>query len=322
MLDVKRLRILREVAQRGSFSGAADTLHLTQSAVSQQIAALERETGTSLIDRNRGNLRLTDSGSALVGHADAILARLGEAERELDEIAGLKGGCVRMVSFPTAGATVVIKAVASFRKRYPDVEVRITEAEPEVSIPQIRAGEHDLALVYDYDYVPLEKERDLELHPLLEERMQIALPKDHALAGCEKVNLDELSGETWIVGTDQASCGYNSLLACRNAGFEPKIGFQSDDYQVHQSLVTAGMGVSLIPELLLTGRNPGMRALDIVPEPPVRRVWALTRPEATRAPATSAMLEVLQRESKRFARPSVPAVSDSPDRPEGPPARS
>lgn len=302
MLDVKRLRILREVAQQGSFSGAADSLHLTQSAISQQIAALERETGTNLIDRNRGNLRLTDPGQALVTHADAVLARLGEAERELHEIAGLRGGRVRMVSFPTAGATVVIKAVAAFRRKYPDVEIQLTEAEPEKSIPQLRAGDHDLALVYDYEYVPLPAERDLELHPLLEEKMQLALPKDHALADCERVNLSELSGENWIVGTDAGSCGFNCLVACRNAGFEPNVGFQSDDYQVHQSLVSAGMGVSLVPELLLTGRHPGLRALDIEPEPPVRRVWALTRPEATRAPATEAMLEVLRRESERFAR--------------------
>lgn len=302
MLDVKRLRILREVAQRGSFSGAADSLHLTQSAISQQIAALERETGATLIDRNRGNLRLTDPGAALVGHADAVIARLGEAERELHEIAGLRGGSVRMVSFPTAGATVVIKAVASFRRKYPDIGIQLTEAEPEASIPQLRAGEHDLALVYDYDYVPLPEERDLELHPLLEEHMQLAIPKDHPLAGDGKVDLSEFADETWIVGTDEGSCGFNCMVACRNAGFEPNVGFQSDDYQVHQSLVSAGMGVSLVPELLLTGRNPGLRALDIVPDAPTRRVWAMTRPEATRAPATNAMLDVLRGESERFVR--------------------
>lgn len=302
MLDVKRLRILREVATHGSFSAAADSLHLTQSAVSQQIAALERETGTTLIDRNRGNIRLTDPGVALVGHTDAVLARLGDAERELQEIAGLRGGRLRMVSFPTAGATVVIKAVAAFRRKYPDVEIQLTEAEPEDSIPQLRAGMHDLALVYDYDYVPLPEERDLDLHPLLEEHMQLALAKDHPLAGDAKVNLRDLSDETWIIGTDEGQCGYNCMLACRNAGFEPKVGFQSDDYQVHQSLVSAGMGVSLVPELLLTGRNPGLRAMDIEPDAPVRRVWAMTRPEATVAPATKAMLGVLERESERFVR--------------------
>lgn len=300
MLDVKRLRILREVAEQGSFSAAADSLHLTQSAVSQQIAALERETGAKLIDRNRGNLRLTDPGSVLVGHTDAVLGRLEEAERELGEIAGLRSGRVRVVSFPTAGATVVIKAVASFRRKFPSIEIRLTEAEPEVSVPQLRAGEHDLALVYDYDYIPLVEDRDTELHLLLEERMQLALPKDHDLAGEEKVTLSDLSDETWIVGTSSGPCRDNAVLACQHAGFEPRIGFESDDYQVHQSLVSARMGVSLVPELLLTGRHPGLRAVDIEPDAPVRRVWAMTRPAGSRAPATDAMLDVLRRESRRF----------------------
>lgn len=302
MLDVKRLRILREVAEHGSFSAAADSLHLTQSAVSQQIAALEREAGTMLIDRNRGNLRLTDPGEALVSHADAVLARLDEAERELHEIAGLRGGRVRVASFPTAGATVVIRAVASFRRKYPEVELKMSEAEPNASIPQLHAGEHDLALVYDYDHVPLAEDRDTERHLLLEEQMQLALPKDHRLAARERVPLAELRDETWIVGTCDHSCRDNVVLACRRAGFEPQVGFESDDYQVHQSLVAAGMGVSLVPELLLTGRAPGMRVVGIEPHPPVRRVWAMTRLSPSRSAATDAMLEVLQRESERFVK--------------------
>jgi len=308
MLDVKRLRILREVAEFGSFSAAADSLHLTQSAVSQQIAALEREAGATLLDRSRGNVRLTDPGIALVGHTEAVLARLDEAEHELSEIAGLRSGRLRMVSFPTAGATVVVKAVSAFRKRFPEITIALTEAEPEVSVPQLRAGDHDLALVYDYEYVPLPEERDTERHLLLEERMQLALPKDHPLAGRGRVPLEELRDESWIVGTTAmhgtptaTSCRENAVLSCHRAGFEPKIGFESDDYQVHQSLVSAGMGVSLVPELLLTGRHPGLAVVDIDPDAPVRRVWALTRPAEARGPATNAMLEILRRECDRFA---------------------
>ena len=301
MLDVKRLRILREVAEKRSFSAAADSMHLTQSAVSQQIAALERETGVTLIDRNRGNLRLTDSGTALVAHADAVISRLGEAERELGEIAGLRSGELRMVSFPSAGATVVVKAVASYRRKHPGIEIRLTEAEPEESIPQLRAGEHDLALVFDYDYVPLAEDRDLERHPLLEERMMLALPRSHPLAGEKRVRLSELADATWIVDTSAGPCRDNAVLACRRSGFEPQIEFESDDYQVHQALVSAGLGVSLVPELLLTGRWPGVRILDIGPDAPVRRVWALTRPAGSRSAAAGAMLEVLREESRRFA---------------------
>jgi molybdate transport repressor ModE-like protein len=303
MLDVKRLRILREVAEHGSFSAAADSLHLTQSAVSQQIAALERETGTMLVDRNRGNLRLTDPGEALVCHTEAVMARLEEAERELHEIAGLRGGRVRMASFPTAGATLVIRAVASFRKRYPEVDLTLSEAEPEESIPGLRAADQDLILVYDYESLPLPEERDLERVLLLEERMQLALPKNHPLAGDETVPLADFAEDTWVIGTETGagSCRGNVYMACRAAGFEPSVGFESDDYQVHMSLVAAGMGISLVPELLLTGRHPGITIIDIEPDAPVRRVWALTRPEESRSPATGAMLEILMRETERFA---------------------
>jgi molybdate transport repressor ModE-like protein len=304
MLDVKRLRILREVAEHGSFSAAADSLHLTQSAVSQQVAALERETGTMLIDRNRGNLRLTDPGAALVSHTEAVIARLDAAERELHEIAGLRGGKVRMASFPTAGATVVIRAVAAFRKQFPEVELTLSEAEPERSIPQLRAADQDVILVYDYESLPLPEERDLERMLLLEERMQLALPKDHRLAGEGTVPLAELAEDTWVVGTKTGAgaCRGNVFMACRAAGFEPTIGFESDDYQVHMSLVASGLSVSLVPELLLPGRHPGISIVGIDPDAPVRRVWAVTRPQESRSRATGAMLEILERESVRFAK--------------------
>src|SRR5919198_50106 len=119
MLDVRRMRVLREVAERGSFSAAADALSFTQSAVSQQIAALERETGTTLLQRGPGGIRLTDAGRALVTHTEVVLERLADAERELAAIAGLRGGRVRLASFPTAGATLVPNAVSVFTEGYP-----------------------------------------------------------------------------------------------------------------------------------------------------------------------------------------------------------
>ena len=130
MLDVRRLRVLREIAEHGSFSAAADALNFTQSAVSQQIAALEKETGTTLLQRGPGGVRLTDAGHALVRHTDAILSQLADAERELAAIAGLQGGRVRLASFPSAGATLVTEAVSLYRTRHPDVELSLTEGEP------------------------------------------------------------------------------------------------------------------------------------------------------------------------------------------------
>src|SRR3954447_19858707 len=146
MLDVRRMRVLREVSRRGSFSAAAESLAYTQSAISQQIAALEREAGTRLVERNARGVRLTDAGRVLVDHADAILARLADAEAELEAIAGLRGGRLRLVAFPSAGATVMPEAIARFRERHPGVELTLEPAEPEPSIARLRTGEVDVAL--------------------------------------------------------------------------------------------------------------------------------------------------------------------------------
>jgi DNA-binding transcriptional LysR family regulator len=294
------MRILREVADRGSFSAAADSLHLTQSAVSQQIAALEKETGTKLLERNHGSVRLTDPGTALVVHADAVIARLEEAERELADIAELRGGRLRMVTFPTAGATLVASAVPAFRERYPGVELELGEAEPEHSIPRLKCGDYDIALAYDFDSVPFPDDRDTEREFLLEERLQVALPADHPLAKRKSIQLEHLSDETWACGLSPSSCRANVIEWSRAAGFEPGISYASDDYQVIQALVAAGMAVALLPELLLTGRNPGIKVLDVKPRAPVRRIWAVTLDPELRSPATEAMLEVLKAEAERL----------------------
>ena len=154
MLDVKRLKILREVAQQKSFSAAGEALFLSQSAVSQQIATLEREVGMQLLDRTREGPKLTDAGLVLVGHAEAAIARLEEAERELAAIAGLEGGELRLASFPSASATVLTEAVSIFHRRHPNVRLSVADAEPEQSLPRLRAGELDLALTFDYPSVP------------------------------------------------------------------------------------------------------------------------------------------------------------------------
>src|ERR1035441_4891496 len=154
MLNVARLKVLKEVAYRGSFSAAAEALSYTQSAVSQQIATLEAETGMALLERHPRGVSLTAAGQTLVGHAEGILARLDAAEAALAEIAGLRGGRLRVASFPTAGATLMPHAIATFRSSYPDVELTLTEGEPEQIVPRLRAGESDGALLFE---IPCER---------------------------------------------------------------------------------------------------------------------------------------------------------------------
>jgi len=309
MLDVKRLRILREVASRGSFSAAAEELYLSQSAVSQQVATLEREVGMSLLERTTTGPKLTDAGRALVTHADAVICRLEEAERELAAIAGLEGGRLRLVSFPTASATLVTRAVSTFRDRFPSVELQLGEAEPEDSVPALKSGDYDLALTYDYAFRPDEPDRDTERRLLLEEEMQLALPPGHRLTRRKSVKLEELADEEWLTGVSCGSCRTHLIELCMGAGFDPKISFESDDYQTLQGLVMAGMGVTLLPELALAGRHADMELRPVAGKTPVRRVWATTLAEDSRAPATDAMLDVLAEVADRFQAGKLRAVA-------------
>src|SRR5919206_1809439 len=179
MLDVRRLRVLREVAVRGSFSAAAESLSFTQSAISQQIAALEREAGCTLVQRSARGIRLTEAGEALVRHADAILARLDEAEAELEAIAGVRGGRLRLAAFESAAASLMPLAIAAFRAEHPGVELSLIIAQPEESYPLLRSGEIDVALGYG-GKVRQEIEGISRL-PLLSDPMFVAMPADHPL---------------------------------------------------------------------------------------------------------------------------------------------
>src|SRR5687767_4438256 len=228
MLDVRRLRVLREVAQQGSFSAAGEELGYTQSAVSQQIAALEREAGTILVERNARGVRLTDAGRALVEHAEGILARLAAAEDELEALAGLKGGRLRLASFPSAGATLLPLAIAEFSRRHPAVELSLVEAEPEEAIPQLKAGELDLALIFEYSHL-LSANRgidraDVDLVHLIDDPMHLALPPEHPLARRKAIGLSDLADQVWVQGDCNGSCGQMHLLACQAAGFTPRVG--------------------------------------------------------------------------------------------------
>ena len=304
MLDVKRMRVLREVAQRGSFSAAAEELGYTQPAVSQQISALEREAGTRLLRRGARGVTLTDAGRALVEHSEAILTRLAAAEEELEAIAGLRGGRLRLASFPTAGATLVPLAIAIFSKRHPDVELSLVEAEPEDSLPALRAGELDVALTFEYSplpgsaYAPLYEE--IELTHLLDDPMYVALPLDHPLAGRRTIRLEQLADESWSQADCAGLCGRMHVAACEAAGFEPRVGFQSDDYNVVQGLVAAGVAISLLPELALSNLRDDIVIRSLGKKAPVRRVAAATLASSFRTPATEAMLDVLAEAAREY----------------------
>ena len=298
MLNPRRLRVLREVATRGSFSAAAEALAFTQPAVSQQIAALERETGTTLIERGVRPVRLTDAGRALLVHAEAVLAHLDEAQQELGEIAGLRRGRLRLASFPTAIATLVPHAVALFTQRHPDVDLTVVDDHRQGLIPRLARWELDLALIYDHEALP-EPEVRLERTHLLDDPFDLLVPDGHPLARRRSVALEELADETWIGGTEDGAYARIVLHSCRVAGFEPRVVFGSDDYNAVQAFVAVGLGVAILPRLALTFPRPGLARVALA-EPPVRRIAAARLAPSFRSAAATSMLGVLKETANAF----------------------
>ncbi|MGA8721688.1 MAG: LysR family transcriptional regulator, partial [Solirubrobacteraceae bacterium] len=265
MLHVGRVRVLSEVVRRGSFSGAAEALSYTQSAVSQAVARLEAETGATLIVRDRGGVRPTAAGASLVEHAEAIFARIEAAEADLAAVLGVRAGRLRMASFPSAGATLMPLAIATFRERHPDVAITLAEGEPEEIAPRLRAGEFDLALLFEF---PGTRERHgarLRTHLLLEDPMLVALPAEHALVGKPALSLSDLRDQDWVQTSATSPCARHVVRSCVAAGFEPQVTFESDDYETVQGLVAAGVGVALIPQLALTHVHPGIVVRALAP---------------------------------------------------------
>jgi DNA-binding transcriptional LysR family regulator len=293
MLSLSRLRVLSEVVSRGSFSAAAESLSYTQSAVSQAVARLEAETGAELVVRDRRGVRPTAAGATLVEHAEAIFAQVEAAEADLDAVLGIRAGRLRVASFPSAGATLMPLAVATFRARHPGVELTLAEGEPEEIGPRLRAGEFDLALLFEFPGVRERPGAGLRTVGLLEDPMHVAMPAVHALAGAPALTLEDLRDEDWVQTSASSPCARHVVRSCLAAGFEPKVTFESDDYETVQGLVAAGVGVALIPRLALTRVHSGIVVRELAPRSPARKVVAATIPGPGAAPAAKTMLRIL-----------------------------
>lgn len=282
-----------EVLRRGSFSSAAEALSYTQSAVSQAIARLEAETGTPLVIRDRRGVRPTAAGATLVEHADAIFAQIEAAEDELAAVLGVRGGRLRVASFPSAGATLMPLAVALFRRGHPDVALSLGEGEPEEIAPRMKAGEFDLALLFKFPGVGEGLDAGLRTVTLFEDPMFVALPAEHRLADKRSLRLADLRDEEWVQTSAASPCARHVVRLCLTAGFEPKVSFESDDYETVQGLVAAGVGVALVPRLALTHVHPQIVVRDLSPRSPARKVVAATPRGPAVAPAARTMLRIL-----------------------------
>lgn len=293
MLSPTRLRVLAELAQRGSFTAAADALDYTQSAVSKQVAALEREVGTQLVVREVRPVRLTATGEALVRHARTVLEGLAAAEAEVEAIAALETGRLRVGTYSSVGATLVVQAVAAFRQRYPDVRITLLEASRDKLVQDVRAGDLDVAAVFDFPALGVTVDDGLESRQLLDEPHELLLHPDHRLARKKTVTMADLRDEDWLFPTLGPDSPTQKLFtaACAAAGYEPTIVFRVNDCEMFQGLVAAGVGIGFLPRLALHPVHPGV-VIKPVAEAPSRRILAVALP-GMRSAASDAFLALL-----------------------------
>jgi DNA-binding transcriptional LysR family regulator len=293
MLSLPRLRVLHEAARTGSLTSAAEALSYTTSAVSQQIALLERETDVRLLERHARGVRLTEAGRVLVEHTATVLDALDAAEEALLELRRGEGGRLRFASFPTANAVMMPRALAAFRASHPGVELILSERDRDEGLAGVAERDLDLALVYEFSLVPVVVAPTVRLRALLTDAVSIMLPTDHRLARRRRLRMGDLADEPWIQGVRSGSTLDVLPMAGRAAGFEPQIVFRTDDQTTVRGLVAAGLGIAMVPSLILSSLPPGVdvRPLD---EPALTRTVMVAAPASEPLPAALAMVHTLE----------------------------
>jgi DNA-binding transcriptional LysR family regulator len=297
MLDVRRIETLRHLGRRRSFAAAADALGYTQSAVSQQISALEREVGVTLVERGVRPVRLTDAGDTLIELAEPLFESLASVDAGLEAFRTVSRGRLRVASFPSACLPLAGPALAAFHRDHPGVELTLTVAEPREATRLLRAGDADVAILFDEAEVPTPAP-GLERTPLLDDPLVLALPSTGRLTRRRPVDLSDLAEERWTSpARDGPGAGYRRMFerACAEAGFEPRVVHETEDVLIAQSLVAAGLGLALLPRLALSVTHPAITLRELR-DSPRRRVWA-ARVKGRRLPAAHAMVSALRQAS-------------------------
>ncbi|GII93591.1 LysR family transcriptional regulator [Sinosporangium siamense] len=293
MLDLNRLKALHAVSVYGSVGAAAEALMVTPSAISQQLAKLERETGAPLLERNGRGVKLTDAAGVLADHAERILALVETAEADFEALRGTVVGKLVMSAFPTAARGLVPGALKELADRHPDLNVIFHEREPERQIREVARGELDLVVVQDWLTRPMAIPEGLSRAVLIDDVVDVIIPADHPLAGKPEISLAELKDERWISSTPGTVCHDWLLFTLRSAELEPVITCMADEYPTQLALVSARQGCALIPRL---GRDFVPEGVSVVPitASPTRRLYALWRTESARRPAIRAAVAALR----------------------------
>ncbi|MFH8738709.1 LysR family transcriptional regulator [Streptomyces sp. NPDC017964] len=294
MIEARRLHILRAVADHRTVTAAAAALYLTPSAVSQQLTALEQETGHRLVERGAKGVRLTPAGEILLTHTNAVLAQLERAEAELAAYSSGAAGTVTVAAFATGIGLVVAPALTRLARAAPGIRIRVQDAEGDASLPMVLDRQVDVAVAVEYRGAPGADDARLTRVPLYAEPFDAVLPAAHRLAVSDRVPLAELAKDTWIGPFPGNPCHDVVVLACEHAGFQPRVEHSSDDFRAVVALASAGAGVALVPRSALRGMDLSdavVRPVDGVA--PTRRVFAAVRCGAEEHPLIRPVLEAL-----------------------------
>ncbi|MBT2387304.1 LysR family transcriptional regulator [Streptomyces sp. ISL-11] len=293
MLNLDRLRTLNAVARHGSVSAAADGLHVTTSAVSQQLAKLERETGQQLLAKQGRGVRLTDAGRLLADHASRILSQVELAQSDLEAQRGEAVGELLLGAFPTAARGLFPAALAELRRAHPQLRARLEEMEPDQAVPRVVRGDIDLAVVLDWYNKPLPMPDGLAKAQILDDLADVAMPADHPLADRREVDLEDFADDDWVSWPRGEFCHDWLMLTLRGKGIEPRISHMAEEHHTQLALIAAGLGVAVAPRL---GRGPVPDGVRVVPVRHTmhRHVYAIWRTDADRRPSIRAAVEALR----------------------------
>jgi DNA-binding transcriptional LysR family regulator len=297
MLELRRLRLLRELKERGTIAAVADALQFTPSAVSQQLALLEREAGVALLERAGRGVRLTDAALGLVEHAEALLERAALAEADLAAAAGTVAGRARIAGFESVSLRLALPAMQSLARTAPQLRCELLELEPEEALPALALGDLDLVLGDEWQHHPVLVPAGVERHDLLRDPVRLVLPARHAVTRRHRadVPLADLAAEAWTTGP--AGLGWDEMTrrACRElAGFVPDVRHRTNDATISVALVAHGLAVTMLPDLALPRRHPGVVLRGIAEGPVTRAIFAATRTTDAARPSTQALLAAVR----------------------------
>ncbi|MFD5423661.1 LysR family transcriptional regulator [Streptomyces sp. NPDC127069] len=293
MLNLERLRTLDALARHGSVSGAAGGLHVTTSAVSQQMAKLEREVGQPLLAKHGRGVRLTDAGRILADHAARIISQVELAQADVEAQRGRAVGELRIGAFPTAMRGLLPQTLVSLRAVHPELRVQVREKEPEESMAAVVRGDLDMALAIDWHNKRMPVPAELTRMHLLDDAADIAVPRDHPLAGRTQISLAEFAGDDWISWNEGQFCHEWLVFTLRGTGVEPRVTHIAEEHHTQLAFVEAGLGVCVTPRLGRGPVPPGVRLLP-VSDTVRRHVYAVWRADADRRPSIRAAAEALE----------------------------